>query len=330
MNERSKERSASTENIDLKKMDEQLSRLFNQAPWKAQKNIDILEEFGGKESAKEEWEIDPRKLIIEEVIGRGAYGSVHRGLYNGQEVAVKIIDWGEEVPRTRDKIAALRIAFKQEVSLWHNLNHPNITKFIGATMGLLTPGKRSCLSCVAEYLPGGTLRSYLIKNRKKKLPFKIVIQLALDLARGLSYLHSKKIVHRDIKAENLLLNKNHALKITDFGVSRFQALNPKDMTGSTGTIGYMAPEVLKSEPYNRKCDVYSFGICLWEICCCNRPYHNINFQFTLAAAIVDQNLRPQIPNSCPEFLAQVMRRCWDADPKKRPEMEGSGFHARNH
>lgn len=137
------------------------------------------------------------------------------------------------------------------------------------------------LYCVSEYLPGGTLRSYLIKNRRKKLPFKIFKQLGLDLARGsffylcdliitliflfntiykahyidlyqifysLSYLHSKKIVHRDIKTENLLLDKNHTLKIADFGVSRFQAVNPNDMTGNTGTIGYMAPEVLLNQP----------------------------------------------------------------------------------
>lgn len=75
------------EKIDLKKMDEQLSRLYNRTPWKLQKSTEISEEFRQKEKLEEEWEIDPSKLIIEEVIGRGAYACVHRGHYNGQEVA---------------------------------------------------------------------------------------------------------------------------------------------------------------------------------------------------------------------------------------------------
>ncbi|GAB2222339.1 hypothetical protein Droror1_Dr00013552 [Drosera rotundifolia] len=90
---------------------------------------------------------------------------------------------------------------------------------------------------VAEYLPGGALKTYLIKKRRKKLPFKVVMQLALDRAKGLSYLHSQKIVHRDVKTENMLLDKSRTLKIADM------TSNPSDMTGETGALGYMAPKV---------------------------------------------------------------------------------------
>jgi len=131
------------------------------------------------------------------------------------------------------------------------------------------PARACCV--VVEYLPGGTLKHYLIRNSRKKLAFKVVIQLALDLSRGwvlvfvnflllknsqrkwnyrlvllicsLSYLHSKKIVHRDVKTENMLLDSHRNLKIADFGVARVEAQNPCDMTGETGTLGYMAPEV---------------------------------------------------------------------------------------
>ncbi|MBA0716844.1 hypothetical protein Golax_004703 [Gossypium laxum] len=209
-----------------------------------------------------------------------------------------------------------------------------VFQFIGASMGtsnLKIPSKdstsesnnslpsRACC-VVVEYLPGGTLKNYLIRNRRKKLAFKVVIQLALDLSRGLSYLHSKKIVHRDVKTENMLLDARRNLKIADFGVARVEAQNPKDMTGETGTLGYMAPEVLDGKPYNRRCDVYSFGICLWEIYCCDMPYADLTFA-EVSSAVVRQNLRPEIPRCCPGSLASIMRKCWDAHPDRRPDMD---------
>nr|AFK43156.1 unknown [Lotus japonicus] len=279
---------------------------------------------------KQEWEIEPSKLIIKSVIARGTFGTVHRGVYDTQDVAVKLLDWGEEGQRTEAEVASLRAAFIQEVAVWHKLDHPNVTKFIGATMGsselriqtdnglISMPSNICCV--VVEYLAGGTLKSYLIKNRRRKLAFKVVIQLALDLARGLSYLHSQKIVHRDVQTENMLLDKTRTVKIADFGVARVEASNPNDMTGETGTLGYMAPEVLNGNPYNRKCDVYSFGICLWEIYCCDMPYPDLSFS-EITSAVVRQNLRPEIPRCCPSSLANVMKKCWDATPDKRPEMD---------
>nr|DAD34611.1 TPA_asm: hypothetical protein HUJ06_005251 [Nelumbo nucifera] len=237
--------------IDLKRLDEQLERHLSRA-WTMEKK----KEEGEKERVtREEWEIDPSKLIIKGAIARGTFGTVHRGVYDGQDVAVKLLDWGEEGQRTEAEIASLRSAFTQEVAVWHKLDHPNVTKFIGAIMGaselniqtengqIDMPSNVCCV--VVEYLPGGALKSYLIKNRRKKLAFKVVVQLALDLARGLSYLHSKKIVHRDVKTENMLLDKTRTVKIADFGVARVEAQNPNDMTGETGTLGYMAPEVQK-------------------------------------------------------------------------------------
>ncbi|KAH0706389.1 hypothetical protein KY285_012277 [Solanum tuberosum] len=321
--------------IDLKSLDEQLQRHLSRA-WTMEKQKSNKVEGGGENykdreiPIKHAWEIDPSKLIIKTVIARGTFGTVHRGIYDGQDVAVKLLDWGEEGQRSQAEVSSVRTAFSQEVSVWHRLDHPNVTKFIGAAMGtqdlniqtengfIGIPRNLCCV--VVEYLPGGTLKSFLIKNHRRKLVFKVVVQLALDLARGLSYLHSEKIVHRDVKTENMLLDRNRTLKIADFGVARVEASNPNDMTGETGTLGYMAPEVLNGNPYNRKCDVYSFGICLWEIYCCDMPYPDLSFS-EVTTAVVRQNLRPEIPRCCPSSLGNVMKRCWDASPDKRPEMD---------
>ncbi|KDP40216.1 hypothetical protein JCGZ_02214 [Jatropha curcas] len=305
--------------IDLKSLDVQLERHLSKVWSKSME----------PQRAKEDWEIDLSKLDIKHVVAHGTYGTVYRGTYDNQEVAVKLLDWGEDGIATTAETVALRTSFRQEVAVWHKLTHPNVTKFVGASMGtsnLKVPAKdgqtsfpsRACC-VVVEYLPGGTLKQYLIRNRRRKLAYKVVIQIALDLSRGLSYLHSKKIVHRDVKTENMLLDAHRTLKIADFGVARVEAQNPRDMTGETGTLGYMAPEVLDGKPYNRRCDVYSFGICLWEIYCCDMPYPDLSFA-DVSSAVVRQNLRPEIPRCCPSSLASIMRKCWDANPEKRPEM----------
>lgn len=304
--------------IDLKSLDIQLEKQLSKV-WIRQQSI-------AEKQVKEEWEIDLSKLQIRYVVAQGTFGTVYRGFYDGQDVAVKLLDWGQDSDNTEAAVA-LRTSFKQEVSVWQKLDHPNITKFVAASMGAATikipdgqsslPARACCV--VLEYLAGGTLKQYLIKNCRKKLPFKVVIQFALDIARGLSHLHSKKIVHRDVKTENMLLDTSRKLKIADFGVARVEAQNPNDMTGTTGTLGYMAPEVLEGKAYNRRCDVYSFGICLWEIYCCDMPYSHLSFS-EAASAIVRQNLRPSIPQCCPSSLAKIMKRCWDADPDKRLEM----------
>ncbi|KAL8142555.1 hypothetical protein V2J09_015587, partial [Rumex salicifolius] len=308
--------------IDLKSLDIQLEKHLSRV-WSKDKEI--------VNTNKEEWEIDLSKLNITRVIANGTYGTVYRGSYDGQNVAVKVLDWGEDGMATAAETAALRSSFQQEVAVWHKLNHPNVTKFIGASMGTSNlkipptnssndsfPSQACCV--VVEYLPGGTLKNFLIRNRKRKLAIKVVIQLALDLSRGLSYLHSEKIVHRDVKTENMLLDSQRTLKIADFGVARVEAQNPRDMTGETGTLGYMAPEVLDGKPYNRKCDVYSFGICLWEIYCCDMPYPDLSFA-DLSSAVVRLNLRPEIPRCCPSSLGSIMKKCWDGNPDKRPDMD---------
>ncbi|ESW15291.1 hypothetical protein PHAVU_007G060400 [Phaseolus vulgaris] len=279
---------------------------------------------------KETWEIDLAKLDIHYSVANGTYGTVYRGTYDSQDVAVKVLDWGEDGVAPAAKIASLRASFWQEVTIWQKLDHPNVTKFIGAsiaTSNLMIPlptyGQNSIPSktcCViAEFLPGGTLKQYLSRNRQDKLPYEVVIQLALDLSRGLSYLHSKKIVHRDVKPDNMLLDCNKNLKIADFGVARIEAINQSEMTSETGTYGYMAPEVLNGKPYNRKCDVYSFGICLWEIYSCNVPFSKLSLA-TVSCAVINQHLRPDIPRSWPSALANIIRKCWDAKPERRPEM----------
>ncbi|CAN1334701.1 Serine/threonine-protein kinase STY13 [Linum perenne] len=256
--------------IDLKSLDEQLERHLSRVRT-MEKNTNKRSDSDDSNHAaltsttslhaaaalpkdRREWEIDPSKLLIKGgVIGRGTFATIHRGFYDSLDVAVKLLDWGEEGHRTEAEIASLRADFIQEVAVWHKLDHPNVTKFIGATMGsadlqiqtengqISMPKNICCV--VVEYLPGGAVKNYLIKNRRRKLAFKVVVQMALDMARGLSYLHSQKVVHRDVKTENMLLDKTRTVKIADFGVARVEASNPNDMTGETGTLGYMAPEV---------------------------------------------------------------------------------------
>uniref|UniRef100_A0A0E0CKS9 Protein kinase domain-containing protein n=1 Tax=Oryza meridionalis TaxID=40149 RepID=A0A0E0CKS9_9ORYZ len=301
---------------------------------------------GGAEEEAAAWEIDLSKLSIRSVVAQGYHGTLFRADYGGHDVAVKVLDWGEDGYSTPEQIAHLRASLADLAAVWHSFEHPNVARFFGASMGTTDlnipaaaasasgggeprntgekpPPDRACC-VVVEFLGGGTLKKYLIEHYRSKLPYGEVVRLALSMARGLSFLHANNIVHRDVKTENMLFlggGGGGDLKIADFGVARVEARDPREMTGATGTVGYMAPEVLVGKPYNRKCDVYSFGICLWETYCCEMPFTFGLGVAEASAAVARRGMRPPIPPCCPPAMARVMARCWDAEPAARPEME---------
>ncbi|KAJ0682227.1 putative protein kinase TKL-Pl-4 family [Helianthus annuus] len=176
---------------------------------------------------------------------------------------------------------------------------------------------------ITEYLSEGSLRAYLNKleddTRKEKeyLPLNKLIKMALDVARGMEYIHSQGVVHRDLKPENILIDEDFQLKIADFGISCEEAYCDLLVDG-LGTYRWMAPEVIKRKSYGRKVDVYAFGLILWEMVAGTIPYKDMT-PVQAAFAVAHKNLRPSIPANCPPAMRALIEQCWSSHPEKRPE-----------
>lgn len=253
----------------------------------------------------EEWSIDLGKLSMGPAFAQGAFGKLYKGTYKGEEVAIKIL----ERPSNENALI-MEQQFAQEVMMLATLRHENVVRFIGAC-------RKAMLWCiVTEYAKGGSLRQFLSKRRNRPVPLKMALKQALDVARGMEYLHSFLFIHRDLKSDNLLIATDKTIKIADFGVARIE-VQAEGMTPETGTYRWMAPEMIQSRSYNHKVDVYSFGIVLWELITGMLPFQNMT-AVQAAFAVVNKGLRPTIPQDCPPALAEIMSRCWDANPEVRP------------
>jgi len=148
--------------------------------------------------------------------------------------------------------------------------------------------------------------------------------MALDAAAGMEYLHSKGIVHRDLKTLNLLVTEDFTVKVADFGLSKVKSMSKSIMTGSIhvmGTLAYMAPELLHGKPFNEKVDVYAFGIVLWEILTRDNPFHGMG-QDIIYHGVKSGTLKPVIVSgSCPEEYAKLLLACLETNPLKRPTFQ---------
>lgn len=140
------------------------------------------------------------------------------------------------------------------------------------------------------------------------------LPIALDVANGMAYLHSRDIIHRDLKPSNVLLTRDHRAKIADFGMSVANA--GQELTAETGTYRFMAPEVIRHESYSSNADVYSFGVFLWQLITRQVPFGSMTP--VQAAYAVAEGRRPEIPESTPSRLKDVIEACWDQDSHKRP------------
>jgi serine/threonine protein kinase len=147
-----------------------------------------------------------------------------------------------------------------------------------------------------------------------KLPS--LLKVAIDVSKGMNYLHQNNIIHRDLKTANLLMDENELVKVADFGVARVQTQSGV-MTAETGTYRWMAPEVIEHKPYDQKADVFSFGIALWELLTGELPYAYLT-PLQAAVGVVQKGLRPTIPKNAHPRISELLQRCWQQDPKERP------------
>ncbi|XP_058087748.1 serine/threonine-protein kinase STY46-like isoform X3 [Magnolia sinica] len=248
-----------------------------------------------------DWEIDRRLLKIGEKIASGSCGDLYRGIYLGLDVAVKVL-------RSEHLNETLEVEFAQEVTILREVQHKNVVRFIGACTKLPE------LCIVTEYMAGGSLYDFLHKHHNV-LELSMLLKFAIDVCKGMEYLHLKNIIHRDLKTANLLMDTDRVVKVADFGVARFES-HGGVMTAETGTYRWMAPEVINHQPYDQKADVFSFAIVLWELATAKIPYDNLT---PLQAALgVRQGLRPELPDNMHPKLLDLMQRCWEGTPTDRP------------
>ncbi|KAL8137794.1 hypothetical protein V2J09_003795 [Rumex salicifolius] len=257
-----------------------------------------------------DWEIEPSELDFSNsvMIGKGSFGEIIKAHWRGTPVAVKRI-----LPSLSDD----RLDFRHEVELLVKLRHPNIVQFLGAVT------ERKPLMLITEYLRGGDLHQYL--KEKGALSPVTAINFAMDIARGMACLHNEPnvIIHRDLKPRNVLLVNSSAdhLKVGDFGLSKLIKANHAHdvykLTGETGSYRYMAPEVFKHRKYDKKVDVFSFAMILYEMLEGEAPLSN--YEAYEAAKYAAEGHRPIFKSKgCTPELKELIGECWAADMKQRP------------
>lgn len=197
-------------------------------------------------------------------IGEGGFGTVYKAqLEDGQVVAIK--------RAKKEHFQNLRTEFSSEVELLTKIDHRNLVKLLG----YVDTGNERLL--ITEYLPNGTLREHLDGQRNKILDFNQRLEISIDIAHALTYLHiyaEKQIIHRDVKSSNILLTESYRAKVADFGFARLGPVDSDNTHISTkvkGTVGYLDPEYMKTFRLTPKSDVYSFGVLLVEILTGRRP-----------------------------------------------------------
>ncbi|KAK8919288.1 Serine/threonine-protein kinase HT1 [Platanthera zijinensis] len=278
--------------------------------WNSLESWSMLLDTGIAESSesnagdeREEWMADLSQLFLGNKFASGSHSRIYRGIYKQRAVAVKMVKIPEKDQETRER---LQKQFKSEVSFLSRLYHPNIVQFIAASR------KPPVYCIITEYMSQGTLRMYLHKKEPYSLSTETILRLALDISRGMEYLHSQGVIHRDLKSHNLLLNDEMRVKVADFGTSCLET-QLQDSKGNMGTYRWMAPEMIKEKPYTRKVDVYSFGIILWELTTALVPFQGmtpVQAAYAASEKFIAASRKPPVYCIITEYMSQGTLRMY--------------------
>jgi len=276
--------------------------------------------------------IHPNELEGLQRVGAGGYGEVHRGHWKGLEVAIKTIfpklfveQEGHNI--TSRSLCAAHVAdFCREAQLISSLQHPNVVRVYGVVQGQRSP------AIVTEYVER-SLR-HILDRQPCALGQRKRLNLALEAARGMEYLHSRRIVHFDFKSSNTLIgigqNSQMTLKVCDFGLAKHKRQTcAKGSNSICSTLPWTAPEVVRNpENITEKVDVFSFGIVMWELWTSKTPHAGMD-STAIIGGLLFSELRPPIPSSDglvsmppphPRWK-ELMCKCWNEDPLQRPSFD---------
>ncbi|KAG9404976.1 hypothetical protein AC1031_004074 [Aphanomyces cochlioides] len=259
------------------------------------------------------------------ILGHGGFGEVWLGTYEGQPVAIKTLTHGalnsiEQIQKFINEVKLLArfalMLFAKFEFFTCRLTNPYIVAFLGASWTQL-----HSIELVLEYMDMGDLYDFLKKNPDWAWTHKA--RSATDILHGLAYLHSQKIIHRDVKSRNVLLDSAKPSKLSDFGVSR--EVHSKTMTLEVGTYRWAAPEILNGGRFTVAADIFSFGMVLSEMDTHEIPYHNVRdetgdalLEVAIVVKVVVGELRPKLTPTCPHAIREIINDCLQLDPLKRP------------
>lgn len=246
---------------------------------------------------------------------------IYTAYWGERQVILKLI----KADRITSPVAVAE--FETEASVLSRLRHPHIVRFLGS-------GHQPRRFLVLELLDGGSLSHALgvrvdkdQRSWRKYFSFLDALRLARAMADGLDYLHSRwhesvSVVHRDLKPDNIGFTSDGNIKIFDFGLCsvirrKGSSSDTYEMTGNTGTLRYMAPEVALAKSYNQSVDTYSFGIIMWQIVKGKVPFSGLGRRTYMENVVVGGD-RPRLDRIWPKAFSRLLQRCWQEDYTQRP------------
>jgi len=233
------------------------------------------------------------------LVSTGSSGEIYLGYYFGTPVAIKKFFHIEEEKRGH---------IEREYMLLKGIVHPNIVQFLGLC------NHSTGIYLVTEYVEHGDLFDLLIFGEGKTLDWDIRVKIALEIAQACYYMHSKNVIHRDLKSQNVLLGENYKVKLCDLGLATVLETK-KHMTMGVGTNEWMAPEIGLQETYDNKVDVFSFAIVMTEIIRCKPPAKRaIKEQIRFN----EEGFLAEVPPGCPPDFAKLVLDCSKFSPSDRP------------
>ncbi|KAJ3585859.1 hypothetical protein NHX12_012267 [Muraenolepis orangiensis] len=254
---------------------------------------------------KDAWEIPRDRLKLERKLGAGQFGEVWMATYNKHtKVAVKTMKPGTMSVE----------AFLMEANLMKSLQHPNLVRLNAVV-------SEEPIYIVTEYMDKGSLLDFLKTDEGNRIPLPKLIDFCAQIAEGMAYIEQRNYIHRDLRAANILVNKELVCKIADFGLARI--IEDNEYTAREGgkfPIRWTSPEAINFGSFTIKSDVWSFGVLLTEIISYGRtPYPGMTNPEVISS--LEKGHLMQRLDCCPRELYSIMLDCWKTKPEDRPTFE---------